>query len=53
MIWLVTKLPIKSQKFHNISDNNSETVTNDYYKKILKERYISTDEKQENEIKIV
>ena len=31
----------------NLQQNNSETVTNEYDKKIPKERYMSSEEKQE------
>ena len=31
----------------NLPQNNSETVTNEYNKEIPKERYISSDERQE------
>ena len=39
----------KVQKFSkNLQQNNSETVTNEYDKEMLKERYVSPDERQEN-----
>ena len=31
----------------NSQQNNSETVTNDHYKEILKEKYLSLQERQE------
>ena len=32
----------------NLQQNNSETITNEYDKEMLKERYVSPDERQEN-----
>ena len=31
----------------NLPKNDSETITNDYYKEIPKERYVSPEERQE------
>ena len=40
---------IKSQKFQKIlQENNSETVTNEHDKELLKERYISPQKKTRN-----
>ena len=52
VIWLVTQLLIKSQKFQKISQQNkSETVTNEndkeIPKEIPKERYMSSEKRQE------
>ena len=44
---LVIKLLVKLLKFHKIhKKNNSETVTNENDKEILKEKYVSTEERQ-------
>ena len=49
VIWLVTQLLIKSQKFQKISQQNkSETVTNENDKEIPKERYMSSENKTGN-----
>ena len=45
MIWLVIKLKI-TKVSRNSQQNNSETTTNEHDKEIPKERYISSEERQ-------
>ena len=47
---------IKLQRFHkNSQQNNSETVTNQNYKEIAKERYVSPEEREKisDEMKLI
>ena len=46
MIWFVIKLLIQLRKYETSAQNNSPKVTNEHYKEICKERYISPEEKQ-------
>ena len=48
-IWLIIELLIKSNRVSRKSQkNNSETVTNENHKEIPKERYLSPEERQED-----
>ena len=47
MIWLVINLLIEQQKFPKKSPwNNSEKVTNENYKEIPEEKYVSPEKRQ-------
>ena len=48
VIWLVAKLMLKLQNFQQIHKRNySETISNENYKEIPKEKCVSAEERQE------
>ena len=55
VIWLIITLLRKLQMFQEIYKKNPKTVTNEHYKKIPKERYMSPKERQQiiDELRII